>query len=343
MIPVIPIVIFMMIPRGIIRAQFPFTSDSSVGPPFHPKRVILFESRRNPTLYKIAEKQKREISVESDTNSVQSKITRIRRDSVYLDDKGYRFHQVISVFIKSGPITPIIYRRSDSASWKLFFPPDSVYMSRFTLSKYMHWISHVRKHDKFEWFAPPFRHSIIKLCFSRIANLELAFSYEGRFTKKWAYEIETGYQFNGGNNSAEDGPLDVYPLYKYSGFSVITGPKYYFNSRGYIQTMFHYRYLEMASAHSRFPNDIYLLQDQFRNDAGFSIRLGQLIRLGDMIVDGYFGLGIKAMLIRQYAYGYYSNYDGRFSWYNSNQTPQIKDLVNWYPILGLGIKVGFGF
>lgn len=344
MIPVISVVIFMMIPRGIIQAQFPFSNDSSRGPEFRTKRVILFESRVKPTIYKIAEKQKREIAIEGDTNTVPSKISRIRGDSVYLDGKGYRFHQVKSILLKSGPIGPIIYRRSDSASWKLFFPPDSVYRSRFTFSKYMHWVAHVRKHDKFEWLAPPFRYNMIKINFSRMANLEIALSYEGRITKKWSCEIETGYQFNAGNNLGDDGPLNIYPLYKYSGFSVITGPKYYFNSRGYVQPLIHYRYLEMDSARTKFPTGSFLLQDEFRNDFGVSIRIGQLIRVGEMIVDGYFGLGIKAMLITQYAYGYYYYPDSNaFHWYNDEHTPVIKDLVQWYPIIGLGIKLGFGF
>jgi hypothetical protein len=341
--PGILFAILTIIPGGTTHAQFPFALDSSGGRRIYQKRFILLESREKPTLYKIAEKQKRDIVVEGDTNSIPSKITRIRRDSIYLDGKGYRFSQVKSVFIKYRAMGQIMYRRSDSASWKLFFPPDSVYNSRFALSEYMHWVSKIRKHDKFEWLAPPFRHNLVKFNFSRLANLEIAFSYEGRFTKNWSCEIETGFQFDAGKNLSSDGPLDVYPLYKYSGFSVITGPKYYFNSRGYVQAMVHYRYLEMVSAQSRFPADIYLMQDQFRNDAGFSIRLGQLIRMGDMIVDGYFGLGIKAMFIRQYAYGSYSNYDGRYSWYNNQHTPTMKDMVYWYPIIGLGIKLGFGF
>jgi hypothetical protein len=100
----------------------------------------------------------------------------------------------------------------------------------------------------------------------------------------------------------------------------------------------------MDSARTKFPSGALLLQDEFRNDLGASIRIGQLIRVGGMIVDGYFGLGIKAMFIRQYAYGYYYYPDSMsFHWYNEEHIPVVKDMVQWYPVIGLGIKLGFGF
>ena len=338
------LVLLMIIPAGMIRAQFPFGHDSAGHRRYYLNRVVYLETKKNPTLYKITEKQRRDFTVESKTDTSLSKITRIRGDSIYLDGNGYRFRQIKSILLKTaGPTGPVLYKHADSTSWKIYFPPDSVYGSKFTFSKYQHWINRRRKHDKFEWIAPAFKHNVIKFCFSRLANLEIAIAYEYRVSKKWSWEIEAGYQFNGNNNMGDDGPLDVYPLYKYRGFSVNTGPKYYFNSRGYIQTLVQYRYLEMSSTRTRFLTERYHLEDQYRNDVGFSIRVGQLIRMGPLTLDGYFGLGIKAMLIHQLDYGTYEEDDIRLYWYNNNHAPEVNNLVHWYPIIGLGIKIGFGF
>jgi hypothetical protein len=313
------------------------------------KRIILFESKDKPTLFRIAEKQRRELWFPGEKQVKFSMINRIRGDSVYLDGTGFKFHQIDSIVLSfpvKGPFSPIRYYRSGSAFWEVFFPPDSIYWSRTTYGDYWKEMSKKRRKDHFEWRSPVFRHNMIKLNISRIANMEEAISYEYRFTKEWSLEIEGGYQWQVGSAQNHDLPLDLYPLYKYTGFSLYTGPKYYFNSRGYVQFLLQYRYLEMDSAMSRFPYAQYLLQDEFRNDYGSSVRIGQLIRFGGMIVDGYFGLGIKAVLVRQYAYGYYYSMgesDLYFHWYNDQHTPTINDITQWWPVIGFGIKVGFGF
>jgi len=344
LLPYLLLLITVFFPGVKVQAQFPPSRDSFPGQRFSPKRIIFFETRGMPKLYRIAEHQNRQVSFKDDTNSSLRIFTSIHGDSVYLDGKGYRFREVKSVFLTFDHFKPVVYRQTDSASWKLYFPPDSVYRSRITYSKYMHWILHVRKHDKFLWLAPPFRQNIIKLNISRFANLEIALSYEFRFSKEWSWEVETGYQFCAGHNLDEDQPMGLYPIFKYSGMSLITGPKYYFNERGYIQAMMHYRYLEMDSARSAFESTYTLLQDEFRNDYGISIRIGKLTRMGGVLIDGYAGIGIKAMMIRQYAYGRYDSDDRRmFYWFNKDHSPKVEDLVTLAPIIGLGIKLGFGF
>ena len=326
------------------------SQEHRTGVNWSPKRVILFETRKCPTLFKITEKQNRKVSAEGMTGSRIIRITRIRKDSVYLDNTGYLFHQIDTIWWSApsqGPHNSFNYIRSDSASWKIFFPPDSIYWSKYSLSNYMKSMSRLRRKDKFEWLAPSFRNNIIKLNVGRLANLEIAFSYEARFTKKWSYEIETGYQFSAANKLVIDQPLGIYPLYKYDGFSIITGPKYYFDSRDYIQPLVHYRYLIMDSTMSKFPGGQYRLQDEFRNDLGISIRFGQLRRLGNaMIIDGYIGLGIKAVMVRQIAYGYYysaGETDLYFRWYNDQHTPRLNNYLQWWPIISFGIKLGIGF
>ena len=135
------LVLLMIIPAGMIRAQFPFGHDSAGHRRYYLNRVVYLETKKNPTLYKITEKQRRDFTVESKTDTSLSKITRIRGDSIYLDGNGYRFRQIKSILLKTaGPMGPVLYKHADSTFWKIYFPPDSVYRSKFTFSKYQHWI-----------------------------------------------------------------------------------------------------------------------------------------------------------------------------------------------------------
>jgi hypothetical protein len=329
-----------------LKGQSPFDHRPSFGSSHAMKRMIIMEPKKKPVLFRINEGQVRNILVAGDSLLRRVKITRIWKDSIYLDGKGHRFGEVTGMQVKEHPFNPVFYSKTDSSSWRLFFPPDSVYESRWVYSGYMHWVEGIRKRDKFESHAPPFTNNIFKFNFSKLANLEIAFSYEVRITKEWSCEVETGYQFEAGSQKRDDFFMGLYPLFKYSGFSYITGPKYYFNSRGYIEPLIHYRYLEMSRARSKSPEQSgYVLQSQFRNDAGFSVRVGQLIWTGDMILEGYFGLGVKLVYIRQYADGWYlyddsSNY---FRWYNEDHSPKVENIRQLWPVIGLGMKLGFGF
>jgi len=313
------------------------------------RRMILFETKRKPDLFSLEEKQIRKLWYPGETRVKTSLIDRIRGDSVYIDGNGFKFSQLDSIVMpypQTNPFNPLRYNRSDSSSWELFFPPDSVYWSRTIFGSYMTDLNRKREKDHFEWRAPAFRHNMIKLNFSRIANLEFALAYEYRINKAYSLEIEVAGQTRMRNTDLHDIPLDIYPLYKYNGFSVYAGPKFYFNSRGYFQLLLQYRYLQMDYNTTQFPGGQYRLQDQFRNDYGFSLRVGQLIRMGDLIIDGYFGVGLKAVYIHQVAYGYYYSMgesDLYLSWYNKQHIPEINEYTQLLPIIGLGIKIGFGF
>jgi hypothetical protein len=102
----------------------------------------------------------------------------------------------------------------------------------------------------------------------------------------------------------------------------------------------------MDSAVSKLPTGTLCLQDQFRNEFGFSLRIGKITRIGSMSLDGYLGLGIKAVATKRFAYGYYYNQgtsDYYFRWYNDQHIPIEDDFLTWEPILSAGIKIGGGF
>ena len=79
---------------------------------------------------------------------------------------------------------------------------------------------------------------MIKWSFSRLALLQLAAAYEFRFTKKWSFEIEGGYQFKAGSQRTPAGPGKLLPYYRFQGPVSQAGVKYYFNSRGYVEPLF---------------------------------------------------------------------------------------------------------
>ena len=316
---------------------------------FSPKRQILISHKHHSDFYKIAEGKKREIGLNGDTMPRLYDITRIRYDSIYLNDNGYKFDQVDSIYLeehKHAPFRKFYYIRTDTLQWEVILPPDSVYFSSKSLYQYIEKLKTRKKRDKFEWRTPVFSHNMIKWSFSRLALLQLAAAYELRFTKKWSVEIEGGYQFKAGSQLTPAGPGKLLPYYRLQGPVSQAGVKYYFNSRGYVEPLVHYNYLVMDSAVSKLPTGTLCLQDQFRNEFGISLRVGQLIRMGSLIIDGYFGLGIKAVTTKRFAYGYYyqqGTSDYYFRWYNDQHIPIENDFLNWDPILSFGIKIGGGF
>lgn len=304
-------------------------------------RVIFFEKKRFPKLYTLAEKRISEIQVKNDTESRFKRITRIRSDSVYLDGKGYTFHDLSKI----GLSMTIHYRQSDSAAWKVYFPPDSIFTSRYYYSRYIHSLVRQVKKDKFEWLAPPFRPNIVKFNISKLANLEFAIGYEWRLSKIFSLDIETGYQYAAIRGQADDFFMDLYPLYKYDGFTFVGGCKTYFNSRGYVELLSHYKYLVMTQTKTLFAGDgRYAFQDQYRTDYGFSIRIGEMTRIGDFaIFEGYFGLGVMVANVHQLIYGSYDEDSSIIRWRNPDHSPVANDTEVILPIVNAGIKIGVGF
>ena len=316
---------------------------------YSPKRQILISRRNHRDLFKLVEDQKWEIALHGDVMFRFYDITRIRYDSVYLNDSGYKFSQIDSICLaenKNTPLGKLIYNRSDTVKWEVIFPPDSVYHSRCAFSRYMQDLEKRKKRERFDWRTPPFRHNLIKWNFSRLALLQVVGAYEIRFTRKWSVEFEGGYQFKAGTQLSPNGPGKSLPYYRFEGPVSQMGVKYYFNPRGYVQSLLHYNYLVLDSAVSKLPTGTLCLQDQFRNEFGFSLRVGKITRIGSLFLDGYLGLGIKAITTKRFAYGYYYNQgtsDYFFRWYNDQHIPIEDEFLTWEPILSVGIKIGGGF
>jgi hypothetical protein len=308
-----------------------------------PRHAIYLVPDHNPKLFRIAEVSAFLAWLEPQKyglKQVSDRIIRIRKDSIFLLSSKYRLSDFYKVYLSSFRN----YLASDSSKWEIIFPPDSVYKSRSEFRDFLYALEKRVKKEHRDWMAAPFYHNILKLNFSLLANLELAISYEHRFDRTFAIDMEAGYQFQGVPGDAGD-PMNVYPLWKQHGISAVTGMKYYFNKQGYIEPVMIYKYLTMIQANSKWPNAGYIiLQDAFANHYGMALRVGTLTRLWGMIVDGYFGLGVKVVMTYQLAYGEYPIEDSNeFFWYNTDHSPVVNDLVQWWPVVNLGIKLGFGF
>jgi len=199
-------------------------------------------------------------------------------------------------------------------------------------------VKSVKKRKQLRLVPDPFNNAI-KLNIPRIANLEIAVSYERRLTARWTLEAELGYKFLPKRNRYI--MYDV-PIWAYKGPSVLIGPKYYLKNNIYLQPMFHYKYLEMKDGRTDFPGNSLLHQDQYRTDLGLSMRFGVLRRIFKTgILDGYAGLGLKVCLVHQIADGHYPYHDS--SHYNPINPPEVSDYQVWQPIINLGFKIGYGW
>ena len=269
-------------------------------------------------------------------------IIRIKKDSIILLDSRHSLYDFSKVELPEFHY----FVTADSADWQVICPPDSIYKSKGDFHDFLRALEYRVKKQHQDWICAPFYHNMFKLNFSLLANLTIAISYEHRFNHDYALDMEAGIQFQGVPSSTAD-PMNmvVFPMWKQSGVIANAGMKYYFDKKGYIEPLMIYKYLTMSQARTGFPTaQKELLQDAYANHYGIALRVGTMTRMGGMLVDGYFGLGIKVMLIHQLAYGYYEYDDeSRVSWYNHDHSPNVYNLVQYYPVINLGVKLGFGF
>jgi len=314
--------------------------------PYHPKRIILLERKYPPVLLKISEKQniygviKRDTSIKLDN----SRITRIRSDSIYFDSEGYRFHDVESLDLPSFKH----YNKSDSLNWRITFPPDEIYHDKNSYTSYLREATKQFKKNKIYTRSCRSFNNMLKLNITKVANVEIAVDYERRISNRWSVELETGYQFAVANPMSDDFFMGMYPLYKYSGVNIVAGPKFYPGKIGYFQLIVIYHYLDMDLSRTSLatPNQHYGLQYQYRNDIGGGLRFGVVARASrSMIIDSYIGLGLKACLINQFIYGYYAEDDSMnyFFWYNTDHSADHNHVTLMMPVISAGIKLGIGW
>lgn len=348
LIPLFTSVFFFLSFPTASSAQIPFR------PPFKKEPVydlgtIYFMQKSNSKILKLVEGKTIFYSTDK-TEKVHNsgQVTRIRKDSIYIDHKGYLFSDFTSIGINFA----VDYRKADSASWKVYFPPDQAYLTPVNHSRFEHKLNDTLRIEKkaliktrFIKNTAAFNHNNFKINITDIFILKAAISYEYRFTKKLSWELETGYRFRG----QTDPPafFRTFQIGQYAGPSIITGPKYFPGSgRMYLGAMMQADYLEMHQARSSFYNYHYeQLQDQYRFDLGLSLRVGILTRMGkDGVVDFYTGLGLQYISIHGLVYGRYLYSDSdQIMFYHPDQSPDIDNYTIWWPIVHLGINIGFGF
>ena len=329
-----------------LSAQHSFKPPSFPRGPYTPKRIILLEKKEPPALLKIIEKQvvNGVITRDTSTKLINTRIMRIRRDSIYFESAGYRFNEVESLDLPNFKH----YRKSDSLNWKMIFPPDEIYHDRESYSSYMREVTLQFKKQRLPSRSYRSFNNMLKLNITKIANVEIAVDYERMISNRWSVELETGYQFAVADPMSDDFFLDIYPLYKYRGVNIVAGPKFYPGKIGYLQLIVIYHYLDMDLSRTKFatPGRSYGLQYQYRNDIGGGLRFGIVTRLSrSMVIDSYFGLGLKACLINQFIYGTYSEDDSMnyFYWYNTDHSADHNHVTLWMPVISAGIKLGIGF
>lgn len=329
----------------VLTAQNPFRPNSFPGNPRNVTRYFLLENLMRPALIKIPERYMMRAQVGSDSAiiAVRARVKRIRGDSIYLDSFGIRFRELESFNLPGFKQ----YKRADSLSWRVFFPPEDVYHSHRVHATYLRQVNKQVKQDKIAGKSCMMFNDFLKFNFTKLANLEIAFDYEHRFTKQMSLEGEIGFQFAAGDPMSDDFMMGMYPLWKYHGINFVAGPKYYPGQIAYLQFVAIYHYLEMDLARTKSgTGGKYGLQYQYRNDIGGSLRFGLQTKLGQTgVLDAYIGGGVKLAYISQYLYGEYGYDDSRypFFWENADHSAQHNLVTQVKPVINAGIKIGVGF
>jgi hypothetical protein len=331
--------------RVPLFSQNPFRPPSFPGHPREVTRYFLLENLDRPSLVKIPERYMMHAWVGSDSVNVavHARVKRIRGDSIYLDSIRIRFHELESFTLPGYKQ----YRRADSLKWRVFFPPENVYHDHWAHSSYLREIHKQVKKDKIAGKSCMSFHNFLKFNVTKLANLEIAFDYEHRFTQQLTVEGEIGIQFAGGDPMADDFFMGSYPLWKYSGVNLLAGPKYYLGQVSYLQFVAIYHYLNMDLSRTKSGNGgDYGLQYQYRNDIGGALRFGFQTKLGNTgVLDAYIGGGVKLSYIDQFIYGYYGYDDSLndFFWYNADHSADHNHVTQLWPVINAGIKIGVGF
>ena len=321
--------------------------------PQHGKYFILFRNHSTYKLRRLTEKERTYIegkNAKVDFGVIKS----IRQDSIFINDNVIKVWDIHTLSSYSAlPFTDDKYSDknraskpwydSDDKAWEILIPPDSIYKNPITVKRYINYASRFVKNEKLQYHLPLKYRNFIKLNVSKMIHLEIMFAYERYITRKFYWETEAGYVF--GTKDAAYYMIN-YPLYSYNGISVTTFPKFYFNNRSYWGPVLMYKYLWFKEIRTGWPdhNENGILQDQYRNDLGVSLRYGFMRSFGGFIVDLYAGLGIKGIWIHQLAYAHYMYHDSdQKIWYNKDHSPVTDDFFLVYPVINMGIKIGLGF
>jgi hypothetical protein len=332
------------------------------------RHVVLIRNNRSFKFIRITENSM--ISVVDKTGKEFSgRVRSINVDTIFFNDTFTRVSEVDRLFYQNVPSIPGPFPQGSrrpsfiagSPDYDLICPPDSVYASAKTYQVYFRNLVKQARDAQSKTGNPlgdtgyptkdttrPQRYkNFFKWNATKIAHLEIAFAYERLIVRDLTWETELSAIF--GVQSADAYYTINQPLYNYNGFSVTTYPKYYMpDHKSYFSIVFMYRYLWATGIRTDWPDTggsgNGKLQDQYRDDFGFSIRAGYMKRYGQFVVDFYAGAGIKYIMLHQLVYGSYRYHDsGEMHWYNEDHSPIIIDQNLYKPVLNLGVKIGFAF
>lgn len=315
------------------------------------RHVILIRDNNTFKFLRVTENSHISIHTTSGKD-ISGQVRLIKADTVFFHDTLVRVSDIDHLFYQSPFSFPDQLPDSrwrpayvaGSPDSKLICPPDTVYRTPRTYQDYFKHLLKQAAYERHESRYPLLYENFLKLNVAKLAHLEFAISYERKIAKKISWETEVSAILG---IAADAYYMINYPLYNYNGFSVTTYPKFYiFNSRTYVGIVFMYRNLWVNGMRTDWPGNggNGKLQDQYRNDYGYSIRFGFMKRYGKFVIDYYVGAGIKSIQLHRLVYGGYREHDtSEMYWYHADHSPDIYDQRLLGPVGNLGIKIGWAF
>jgi hypothetical protein len=292
------------------------------------------------------------ISIHSITGKdISGQVRLVKADTIFFNDTLIRISDIDHLFFQSpfyltnqstgGRVRPDYVAGSH---WQIICPPETVYRTQRIYQEYFKNLIRQASYERRESRYPLLYGNFLKLNVAKLAHIEFAIAYERKIAKKITWEAEVSAILG---VAADAYYMINYPLFNYTGFSVTTYPKFYiFNSRTYIGLVFMYRDLWVKGVRTDWPGqgENGKLQDQYRNDYGYSIRFGFMKRYGRFVVDYYIGAGLKSIQLHRRVYGSYQQHDtNEITWYHEDHSPDVYDEVLLGPVGNIGIKIGLAF
>jgi len=302
--------------------------------------VLNFQDTTTLSYYMIQARQFVRFTTNKDEQEHSGFITWIAYDTIFVKNQKFL----------AGDLKEITHSKLGSPSFKVYrskiiVPPTDDYQSPIAKKIYTNEVHKMLEYDRSKINSDTIHKNFLKINFTRLPLLVLAVSYETKITRNVSFEVEVSGQLQMMNDTTSRDVIPyLYPLYRYSGITLIPGIKFYTNYSKYIEPIVVYRYLTMHWANSIFPqwNDD-PVQSQFRNDIGVGVRFGKMRNFKGVVLDQYIGFGLQYISIHQLSYGVVNTDAKQISWFNSDHSPRIKDISFPYPLINLGLKVGFGW
>ncbi len=279
-------------------------------------------------------------TTKNDDNEHTGIISWIHQDTIFLKNQRYLAGDLKEITrSKLGTPSFPVYRS------RIILPPPGDDWSPFTRNQYIHETKNKLDEDHSKINSDTIHFNFLKVNITRLPLLVLALSYERKINRDISFETEMSCQFQVINDTTSQDLIPyVYPLYRYTGFTVIPGFKFYSNYSSYIEPVFVYRYLTMSWSNSIFPQwSDDPVQSQYRNDFALGVRFGKMKNFNGLIFDGYIGFGLQYIFIHQLSYGVVDKGKSKISWFRKDHSPQVHDFGFPYPLFNLGIKLGFGW